>query len=134
MAGIALEIHGDGSQIRSWCYIEDFCDAILQMLARPKAVGQDFNIGNPRNTVTILQLAQEVLRITKSSAPLRFIKSPFPDIEIRVPSLEKAREILGYEPQYDLQQALELTTRWYRDHAEHFDTKPIRSVAASQAD
>lgn len=134
MAGMALEIHGDGSQIRSWCYIEDFCDAILQMLARPKAVGQDFNIGNPRNTVTILQLAQEILRITGSSAPLRFVKSPFPDIEIRVPSLEKAREVLGYEPQYDLRQALELTTSWYRDHAEYFGTRPIRSVAASQAD
>ena len=59
LQGNPIEVDGDGSQIRSWCYIEDFCDAIIEMIARPKAIGEDFNIGNPRNTVTILQLARQ---------------------------------------------------------------------------
>src|SRR5947209_4467055 len=54
LRGNPIEVHGDGSQIRSWCYIDDFCDAILEMIARPNAVGEDFNIGNPQNTLTIL--------------------------------------------------------------------------------
>src|SRR5262249_48569238 len=45
LRGHPIEIHGDGSQIRSWCYIEDFCDAMVEMIARPRAIGEDFNIG-----------------------------------------------------------------------------------------
>jgi dTDP-glucose 4,6-dehydratase len=51
-----IEIHGDGSQIRSWCYVEDFAEALVRCLERDAAIGQDFNIGNPRNTCTILDL------------------------------------------------------------------------------
>jgi UDP-glucose 4-epimerase len=130
--GSPLEIHGDGSQIRSWCYIEDFCDAIMEMIARPRAVGEDFNIGNPLNTVTILQLAQEILEVTKSSASITFVESPFPDIEIRVPSLEKARQILDYQPQYDLRRALQLTVDWYRENLDYFESKCTETLAACQ--
>jgi len=127
--GDPLEIHGDGSQIRSWCYIEDFCDAIMEMLARPGAVGEDFNIGNPQNTITVLQLAQEIIQVTQSSAPITFVESPYPDIEIRVPSLEKARQILDYEPCYGLRRALQLTVDWYREHLDYFEAKPARTIA-----
>jgi len=126
-----IEVHGDGSQIRSWCYIEDFCDAVMEMLARPKAVGEDFNIGNPQNTLTILQLAREVLHVTARSVPIELAPSPFPDIEIRVPSLDKARQILGYQPTYDLRKGLELTTDWYREHLDFFETKLFRAAATS---
>jgi len=131
LTGIPLEIYGDGSQIRSWCYIDDFCDAVLEMLARPKAVGEDFNIGNPRNTLTILQLAQEILQATNSTAPITFVKSPCPDIDIRVPSLEKAQEILDYQPRYDLRRSLQLTTDWYRQHMDYFESRPKRGFAVS---
>ncbi len=131
LTGIPLEIHGDGSQIRSWCYIEDFCDAVMEMLVRPRAVGEDFNIGNPRNTLTVLQLAQQILEATRSSSPITFVKSPCPDIDIRVPSLEKAQEILGYEPRYDLSRALRLTTDWYRQHVDYFESKPKRAFVVS---
>jgi nucleoside-diphosphate-sugar epimerase len=111
-----LEIHGDGTQIRSWCYIEDFCAALLQMIVRPGAVGEDFNIGHPGNTVTIYELAQRVIQLTESSSPILFCASPFPDISIRVPSLDKARRLLNYEPKYDLNTGLRLTIRWCRDN------------------
>jgi UDP-glucose 4-epimerase len=133
LMGSPIEVHGDGSQIRSWCYIEDFCDAIIEMLARPNAVGEDFNIGNPENTLTILQLAREVLHVTGRPVPIELIDAPFPDIEIRVPSLEKARHILGYRPTYDLRKSLELTVNWYRDHLDFFEDKIIRSSAVASS-
>ena len=58
-----LTIHGDGSQIRAWCYVDDMVDGTLLVLERPEAVGQAFNIGNNRSTVTIYDLAQRVNRI-----------------------------------------------------------------------
>jgi nucleoside-diphosphate-sugar epimerase len=133
LMGNPIEVHGDGSQIRSWCYIEDFCDAIIEMIARPSAIGEDFNIGNPQNTLTVLQLAREVLNVTGSSVPIELTESPFPDIEIRVPSLDKARQILGYQPRYELRQGLELTTEWYREHLDFFEAKLTHAAAASRS-
>jgi nucleoside-diphosphate-sugar epimerase/NADH/NAD ratio-sensing transcriptional regulator Rex len=131
LMGNPIEIHGDGSQIRSWCYIDDFCDGIIEMIARPNAIGEDFNIGNPQNTLTILQLAREVIDVTGKSVPIELIEPPFPDIEIRVPSLDKARQILDYEPSYDLRQALELTTEWYRENLGFFEEKLSLAATAS---
>lgn len=58
-----IEIHGDGSQIRSWCYLDDLVDGVLLVAENPKAVGEVFNIGNPQATITILMLAKEIVRI-----------------------------------------------------------------------
>jgi nucleoside-diphosphate-sugar epimerase len=123
LAGEPIEVHGDGSQIRSWCYISDFCDALVEMIARPEAVGQDFNIGNPANTVTVLQLAQQIQEITHSTTPVKFLEHPFPDIEIRVPSLTKAQAILDYKPAFDLTKALVPTIEWYQEHLSYFEPR-----------
>jgi UDP-glucose 4-epimerase len=131
LMGNPIEVHGDGSQIRSWCYIDDFCDAIIEMITQPNAIGEDFNIGNPQNTLTILQLAREVIETTGRSVPIEFKESPIPDIEIRVPSLEKARQILGYQPTYELRRGLELTTDWYRQNLGFFETRLSRAAVAS---
>jgi dTDP-glucose 4,6-dehydratase len=116
LQGRPLEIHGDGTQIRSWCYIEDFCSALLQMIVRLEAVGEDFNIGHPGNVLTIYELAQKVIQLTRSTSVVTFCESPFPDISIRVPSLEKARRLLGYEPKYDLNTGLKLTIEWHQEN------------------
>jgi nucleoside-diphosphate-sugar epimerase len=126
-----IEVHGDGSQIRSWCYIDDFCDAIIEMIARPAAVGEDFNIGNPQNTLTILRLAHEVIRVTGELVPINLVESPCQDIEIRVPSLDKACQRLGYKPRYDLHTGLQLTTEWYRENLHYFKGKTPHAAAAS---
>jgi nucleoside-diphosphate-sugar epimerase len=129
--GKPIDVHGDGSQIRSWCYIEDFCNALVEMLRRPGAVGEDFNIGNPANTITILELARMVLELTGQPVPIKLVESPFPDIEIRVPSLDKARLVLGYTPAYDLRHGLKLTLDWYRENLDRLEAKPAGSFAAS---
>lgn len=131
LQGNRIEVHGDGSQIRSWCYIEDFCNALIEMIARPGAVGEDFNVGNPKNTITIYELARMVLEVTGRTVPIVLTESPFPDIEIRVPSLEKARQILDYKPVYDLRQGLRLTADWYRDNLAFFAKKPADVYVAA---
>ena len=128
-----IEIHGDGSQIRSWCYIEDFCDALIEMMVRPEAVGEDFNIGNPRNTLTIYQLAQKVIEFTGSKSPIIFRETHIPDVDIRVPSLEKAQRLLAYECKYDMDRALGLTVNWYRLHLAELSGNLAERVLASTA-
>lgn len=111
-----LEVHGDGSQIRSWCYIEDFCDGLLAALTRREAIGEDFNLGCAENTVTIYDLAQRVIRLCDSSSGIRFTQASFADIDIRVPRLDKAKRLLEYDPRYELEEALARTIQWYRQH------------------
>ena len=70
LAGRDLTIHGDGSQIRAWCYVDDMVDGTLLALEHPDAVGESFNIGNARSTVTIHELAQRIKRLTGCSGEI----------------------------------------------------------------
>lgn len=114
LRGEPLCVHNDGAQIRAWCYVDDIIDAILLALERDEAVGHAFNIGNPRSTVTIYNLAREIVRLSSSGSRIVFEKWPHPDVEIRVPSVEKARELLGYQAKVDLEEGLLRTIHWYR--------------------
>ena len=112
-----LTIHNDGSQIRSWCYIDDIIDGMLLVLTREEAVGQSFNIGSPRSTVTIHQLARDIVRLAGSQSQLKCVPWNFPDVELRVPDISKARKLLHYEPQMDLEEGLARTIAWYKAQA-----------------
>lgn len=114
LKGEDLIIHNDGSQIRAWCYIDDIVDAILLALTREEAVGHAFNIGNPRSTVTIYQLAQLIVRLAGSSSRLERVEWNFPDVELRIPEVGKARKLLGFEPRVELEEGLTRTIEWYR--------------------
>ena len=114
LRGEDIEIHGDGSQIRAWCYIDDIIDAVLLCLETPQAVGQSFNIGNARSVCTIYDLARHVVRLASSASRLRFVPRPGVDVELRIPNLDKARKLLGYEPKVDLEEGLLRTIYAYR--------------------
>lgn len=114
LRGEPLRVHNDGSQIRSWCYIDDIVEGVLLTLERAEAVGHSFNIGNPRSTVTIHHLARDVVRVAGSTSAIQCVPWPFPDVELRVPNIEKARTLLGYEPTIDLDEGLARTIDWYR--------------------
>jgi len=114
LAGRDLAIHGDGSQIRAWCYVDDMVRAVLLCLERPEAVGQSFNIGNDRSTVTILDLAQRIKRLTGCAGEIVFQPLHYADVEIRSPNVRQARELLGFEAEVDLDEGLERTIAWYR--------------------
>ncbi|MBZ0118296.1 MAG: NAD-dependent epimerase/dehydratase family protein [Sandaracinaceae bacterium] len=117
LAGEPIHIHNEGDQIRSWCFIDDIVDGILLCLERDEAVGQTFNIGNPRSTVTIYQLARLVKRLAGSSSDIRFVPWDFPDVELRIPDVRKAESLLGFRAQVDLEDGLERTIEWYRARA-----------------
>jgi UDP-glucose 4-epimerase len=114
LAGRDLTIHGDGSQIRAWCYVDDMVRAVLLCLERPEAVGQSFNVGNPRSAVTIYDLARRVKRLTGCPGEIVFQPLHYADVEIRIPNVEKAREALGFEAEVELDEGLERTIAWYR--------------------
>lgn len=115
LAGSDLTIHGDGSQIRAWCYVDDMVEALLLCLERPEAAGQSFNIGNARSTVTIYDLAQRIKRLTGCPGEIVFQPLHYADVEIRMPNVEKARELLGFEAKVDLDDGLGRTISWYRE-------------------
>src|SRR6478735_8523603 len=97
-----LTVHGDGSQIRAWCYVTDMVAGVLACLERPEAVGHAFNIGNPRSSVTIYDLAQRIRRLTGCSGEIVFAPLGYVDVELRILNVEKARELLGWEPRVEL--------------------------------
>ncbi len=114
LAGQDLEIHGDGSQIRAWCYVDDMVDAVLLALEHPSAVGESFNVGNARSAVTIYDLATRIKRITGCAGEIRFVPLRYTDVELRIPNVEKARTLLGFEAAVELDEGLERTVAWYR--------------------
>jgi nucleoside-diphosphate-sugar epimerase len=115
LAGEDLVIHGDGSQIRAWCYVDDLVDALLLILEREEAVGQVFNIGNARSVVTIYDLALRIRRLT--GAEVEIVQRPlhYMDVEMRIPNVDKARKLLDWEAQVDLDDGLARTIAWYRE-------------------
>jgi dTDP-glucose 4,6-dehydratase len=118
IAGETLTIHGDGDQIRSWCYIDDLIDGLMACLTHEKAVGQVFNIGDPRGTITIYGLAETVIRVTGSRSRIEFVPKTFADVERRIPSIEKAKQFLGYRPKVTLEEGIRRTAEWYRAQTE----------------
>jgi UDP-glucose 4-epimerase len=115
LAGRDLTIHGDGSQIRAWCYVDDMVDALLLCLEKEEAIGQTFNVGNARSAVTIFDLAQRVKRLTDAPGEIVFQPLHYADVELRIPNVEKAREVLGFEAKVDLDEGLTRTIAWYRN-------------------
>jgi UDP-glucose 4-epimerase len=116
LAGNDLVIHGDGSQIRAWCYVDDMVEALLLTLEHPNAVGQSFNIGNARSAVTIYDLAQRIKRLSGCPGELVFQPLHYTDVELRIPNVDKARELLGFEAKVELDEGLERTIAWYREN------------------
>jgi UDP-glucose 4-epimerase len=109
-----IQIHGDGTQIRAWCYVDDMVDGTLLVMAHPKAVGESFNIGNQKAVVTIYGLANTVLRVLGSRSTIVFTWKDYADVELRVPSVRKARELLGFEAQVELEEGIRRTADFYR--------------------
>jgi nucleoside-diphosphate-sugar epimerase len=110
-----ITIHNDGSQIRAWCYVDDMVDGLLATLERSEAVGHAFNIGNPRSVVTIYSLASQIVQLSGSRSKLVFTKWDNADVELRIPNIDKARQLLGFEPRVDLEEGLGRTIDWYRE-------------------
>ena len=109
-----IDIHGDGTQIRAWCYVDDMVEGTLLAMTHPKAVGESFNIGNQRAVTTIYGLANTVVRVVGSRSPVRFTRKDYADVEIRIPSVSKSEELLGFTAKVDLEEGIKRTAEYYQ--------------------
>lgn len=116
LAGETIYIDGDGNQIRAWCYVDDFVDCLFRCLENPKAIGQSFNVGNARAVITILGLAQTVCRVLNSSSKIEFRPPLSADIALRIPSVEKAKEILDFKAKVDLEEGVLKSAEWIKNN------------------
>tara|TARA_Y100000310_G_scaffold295335_1_gene326575 strand:+ start:30 stop:983 length:954 start_codon:yes stop_codon:yes gene_type:complete len=109
-----LTVHEPGSQIRSWCYIDDMTDALESVFTNRNAEGEVFNIGNPKATSTTLQTAETIIRLASSKSKVEFKELKYPEVNTRVPSINKAKRILGFVPKVSLEDGIKRTIEWYR--------------------
>ncbi len=113
-----IVLNGDGSPIRSWCYIDDFVECIIRCMDNPNAIGESFNIGNAKTAVTVLGLAEQVVRLLGSDSKIRF-RDPLPmEIHLRIPCVDKAKKILGWEAKVDLEEGIALTAEAMKKYAQ----------------
>jgi UDP-glucose 4-epimerase len=109
-----IYINGDGNQIRAWCFVDDFVDCIMKCLKGDEAIGESFNIGNARAITTILGLAETVCRVLKSESKIILKPALSADIELRIPNVDKAFDLLGFKSKVDLEEGILRTAEWMK--------------------
>ena len=112
ISGEPITVHGDGSQTRSLCFVDDTIEAFVRFLDTDGATGP-LNIGNPEE-VTVLQLAERVRTLTGATVPIVFHGRPADDPERRCPDLTRTEALLGWTPKVPLGQGLARTIDWCR--------------------
>jgi UDP-glucuronate decarboxylase len=116
LAGEDLTIYGDGSQSRSFCYVDDLMDGFLLLMTSPVDVTGPVNLGNPVE-FTVLELAEHVLKLTASRSRVSHKPLPADDPRQRQPDIALAREKLGWEPKVPLEDGLKHTVSYFRNWA-----------------
>ena len=111
LEGAPLTVFGDGSQTRSFQYIDDLVEGIHRLMQA--SVNDPVNIGNPHE-MTLLELAKRIVRVTDSASEIVFGPLPEDDPKIRQPDITRARTLLGWEPRVDTDEGLRLTIDWFR--------------------
>jgi UDP-glucuronate decarboxylase len=114
LTGKDITLYGDGSQTRSFCYVDDLVEAMIRMMATGRETTGPINIGNP-NEFTIRELAELVLELTDSKSKLIFEALPSDDPKQRQPDILKAREILKWEPTIALRDGLVRTIKYFSE-------------------
>jgi dTDP-glucose 4,6-dehydratase len=120
LRGEPLTIYGDGSQTRSFCYVDDEVDGLYRLFFSDRT--EPTNIGNP-NEFTIRELAEVVLEETGSDAPLETLPLPSDDPKVRQPDITVARELLGWEPELSLTEGVRRTIPYFQSELERHDAR-----------
>jgi dTDP-glucose 4,6-dehydratase len=113
LAGEPLTVFGDGSQTRSFCYVDDEIEGIVRVLF--SEMGDPINIGNPAE-MTVLQFAETIRRLVGNHVPIEFRPLPVDDPRVRQPDITLARTRLGWEPRIALEEGLRRTIAYFREH------------------
>lgn len=112
LRGEPLTVYGDGSQTRSFCYVDDEIEGILRLFEH--GGHEPTNIGNP-SEFTVRQLADIVIALTKSRSQIEFKPLPTDDPKVRCPDISRAKAELDWEPRISLEQGLDLTIPYFRE-------------------
>jgi len=115
--GSTISIYGDGSQTRSFCYVDDLISGLIALMNSNDEVIGPINLGNP-NEFTILQLANKIIEYTDSSSEIEFFPLPEDDPRQRKPSIELAKELLQWSPKIELEDGLPRTVEYFRRRLE----------------
>jgi UDP-glucuronate decarboxylase len=113
LQGDNITVYGDGSQTRSFCYADDLVDGLIRLMNTDDSIKGPINIGNP-NEFTILELAQKVIELTASKSKIIYEPLPTDDPLQRQPNIDKARNILGWEPKIKLDEGLVKTIEYFK--------------------
>jgi UDP-glucuronate decarboxylase len=113
LRGEPITIYGKGTQTRSFCYVDDLIDGMVRMMATDNGFTGPVNLGNP-GEFTILELAEQVIRLTKSKSRIRFKPLPEDDPKQRQPDISLARKKLKWTPKVNLEDGLKETIRYFR--------------------
>jgi len=108
-----ITIYGDGSQTRSFCYVDDLIEGMYALMNTGDHVTGPINIGNP-GEFTMLELAETIIELTNSKSKITFKPLPIDDPKLRRPDISKAREVLNWEPKVQLREGLEKTIDYFQ--------------------
>jgi len=114
LTGQNLTVYGDGSQTRSFCYVDDTIRGLQLLMEKDGATGEIINIGNPTEH-SILEIARMVFRLSGSKSGITFMPLPKDDPKVRCPDISKAKALLGWQPEVTLEEGLRRTIRAYRE-------------------
>jgi dTDP-glucose 4,6-dehydratase len=112
LTGQPLTVFGDGSQTRSFQYIDDLVDGIWRLMQAP--INEPVNLGNPQE-MTLLELAKRIIRLTGARSEIVFRPLPEDDPKVRQPDIGRARALLGWQPRVDTDEGLRRTFEFFRD-------------------
>jgi UDP-glucuronate decarboxylase len=112
-----ITIYGDGSQTRSFCYVDDLIDGLIRLMQTSDEITGPINIGNP-DEFTILELAQKVIQMTASGSEIVFNTLPQDDPKQRRPDITLAKKLLKWEPGIKLEDGLQKTIEYFRQFVE----------------
>ena len=115
LRGEALTVYGDGSQTRSFCFVDDLVEGIVRLLRSDCA--QPVNLGNPHE-LSVRAFAETIIRLTGSSSPIAFEPLPVDDPKVRQPDVSAARQLLDWEPRVSLEDGLSKTIAYFRERLE----------------
>lgn len=102
LEGEDIMINGDGSPIRSWCYVDDFINCIDECLTNPAAINESFNVGNSKTGITVRGLAEKIVHLLNSPSKIVHGEPLTMEIHLRIPDATKAKKLLGWEAMVDL--------------------------------
>jgi len=111
LKGEDLTVYGDGTQTRSFCFVDDLIDGIKRLLFSDES--EPVNLGNPEE-ITILDFAKEILNLTGSRSRIVFYPSPQNDPKVRQPDITRAKRVLGWEPKVSRQEGLKRTLKYFQ--------------------